>query len=101
MAESKNILNTTILHEDFTLSTDQPIEKLEAIVKHVETRMNEIYAKFPIASYKKIAVLAALNIAEELFLAREECDRAHELSLEGSPEVMARTDELIRKLEAL
>jgi cell division protein ZapA len=94
MPENKNILNTTILHEDFTLSSDQPLEKLETIVKYVDGKMNEIYARLPMASYKKIAVLAALNIAEELFLMKDQAGA-------DNPELLARTEEIISRIDSV
>jgi cell division protein ZapA len=111
MADSRNILNTSILNEDFTLSSDQPLEKLQSIVKYVDRKMKEIYVRMPMASYKKIAVLAALNIAEEYFLEHDKTQPVPQQAQQQAPEIhsadspdpglLARADALIRKLESV
>lgn len=90
MEEPKNILNATILNEEYTLAGDLPLEKLEEIARHVDQKMREVNRRLPMASYKKVAVLAALNIAEELVLARAE---------NKTEQVSERIDSILKKLE--
>jgi cell division protein ZapA len=90
MDEPKNIVNATILNEEYTLAGDQPIEKLENIIHYVDQKMREINRRLPMASYKKVAVLAALNIAEELIVAKEN---------DKSPLIADRVDIILKKLE--
>ncbi len=90
MDEPKNILNATILNEEYTLAGDQPLEKLEEIARYVDLKMREVNRRLPMASYKKVAVLAALNIAEELMLAKEK---------DNSQVLADRVDVILKKLE--
>ena len=92
MEQDKHILHTTILNEEYSLSSDQPHEKVVVVAEYVNRKMTEIYRKLPLASYKKIAVLAALNIAEELFLLREK-ESANEV-------VLGKIDQIIGKIDA-
>jgi cell division protein ZapA len=92
MEQNKQVLHTTILNEEYSLSSDQQPEKVAAVAEYVNRKMTEIYKKLPLASYKKIAVLAALNIAEELFLLREK-ESANEV-------VLGKIDQMIGKIDA-
>jgi len=69
--ENKNILNAVILDEEYTLSGDQPVEKLSEIAEYVDNLMREIRKNLPNTHPRKIAVLAALNLAEEFFKLKE------------------------------
>jgi cell division protein ZapA len=90
MEEPKNILNATILNEEYTLAGDLPLEKLDEIARYVDQKMREVNRRLPMASYKKVAVLAALNIAEELLLLRSE---------NRMEQVAERIDAILKKLE--
>jgi len=93
MDQNSNVVHTTILNEEYALSSDQPREKVLAVAEYVNRKMTEIYRKLPLASYKKIAVLTALNIAEELFLLREK-ESANEV-------VVGKIDQIIGKIDAI
>ena len=93
MDQPKNVLHTTILNEEYSLSSDQPREKVVMVADYVNRKMTEIYRKLPLASYKKIAVLTALNIAEELFLLREK-ETANEV-------VLGKIDQIIGKIDSV
>lgn len=49
------------------------------LTSHVDQKMNEVAEKSKSADTTKIAVLAALNIADELFLARKKLDQLNEV----------------------
>ena len=89
--DNRNVLHTTILDEEFTLSSDQPKERIASIAGYVDSRMKEIGERLPKATFKKIAVLTALNIAEELFLLRENTAEAAQVKI----------DQMIRKIDSV
>jgi cell division protein ZapA len=72
--EQKNVLNTLIMNEEYTLSGDQPPEKLALIAEYVDRVMHDIRRSMPAAPSKKIAVLAALNLAEECLRLKEKAE---------------------------
>jgi len=87
----KSIVRVNILNEEFTLSAEQPEEMLRGIAGYVDGKMKEIYKNLPSASYKRIAVLAALNISEELYALKKQGQE--------NPKVLERAEELIKKID--
>ena len=73
-----------------------PAETLyyNSLARHVEDKMKEIMAHSNVVSTPKVAVLAALNIAEELFRERENKSM-------GGKAVDKKVDQLLKKLEAV
>ncbi len=61
-----------IYGESYPLRTAESPERLEALARHVDARMREVAASGRVVATGKIAVLAALHIADELFRAREQ-----------------------------
>jgi len=57
-----------IYGEHFTIRTELPQELIEQIAHYVNGKMREVKGSAPIISTSTIAIMAALNIAEELFL---------------------------------
>ena len=68
-----------IFGEDFCIKGDLAEEDIKKIAELVDYKMTEIFEKHPTLSSQKIAVLAALNIAEEYL--RLEKDHKELLSL--------------------
>jgi cell division protein ZapA len=59
-----------IYGESYPLRTDEPAARLEELARYVDARMREVAASGKVVTTSKIAVLAALHIAEELFRLR-------------------------------
>jgi len=60
-----------IYGENYPLRTGDQAARLEALARHVDARMREVAASGKVVVTSKIAVLAALHIADELFRLRE------------------------------
>ena len=71
-----------VLDRDYTVGvTDEERESLLAAARVLDTRMREIRGSNRMVSLDRVAVLAALNLAHELQLMREERDaRERELA---------------------
>ncbi len=68
MSERSIRTTVTIYGEEYTLKGDLPEEVVVALAHHVDSRMRILATKSPKRlSPTRIAVLAALNLAEELF----------------------------------
>ena len=91
--DEKPIVKVKILGEDFTLSGEKPIEMIKEIADYVNRKMKQIDEVIPSSSYKKIAVLAALNIAEEMWEMKEKTKE--------SEEFLDKTEKLIQILEGV
>ena len=62
----------SIYGEDYALVGDLPEEVVEALATHVDSRIRVLASKNPRVSLNRLAVLTALNVAEELFRLQEE-----------------------------
>ena len=91
--DEKPIVKVTILGEDFTLSGEKPVETIKEIADYVNRKMKQIDELIPSSSYKKIAVLAALNIAEEMWEMKEKT--------KDSEVFLDKTEKLIQILEGV
>jgi cell division protein ZapA len=60
-----------IYGENYPLKTGEPAERLEELARYVDSRMREVAASGRVVVTSKIAVLAALHIADELFRLRD------------------------------
>jgi cell division protein ZapA len=60
-----------IYGESYPLRTQEPAARLEELARFVDARMREVAAGGKVVVTSKIAVLAALHIADELFRLRE------------------------------
>lgn len=63
----KNKVSVNIYGRDYTLSGDRPAEAITRIASHVDLRMKEISEGGFRGPNSKMAILAALTIAEELY----------------------------------
>ena len=64
-------LTVRIYGENYPLRTAEPAARLEELARYVDARMREVAASGKVVVTSKIAVLAALHIADELFRLRE------------------------------
>ena len=65
-----------IYGEAYPLKTEEPPDYVAEVARYVDTRMREVAASGKIIATNKIAVLAALHIADELFRLRRDNDPA-------------------------
>ena len=68
-------LTVRIYGENYPLRTAEPASRLEELARYVDARMREVAASGKVVVTSKIAVLAALHIADELFRVRETAPR--------------------------
>lgn len=68
----KSKLKVTIFGNQYALKADASNKYIEETAAYVDKTMREIASKFQDQSDTRIAVLAALNIADELFQARQQ-----------------------------
>jgi cell division protein ZapA len=64
-------VSVKIYGESYPLRTTEPAARLEELARFVDARMREVAASGKVVVTSKIAVLAALHIADELFRLRE------------------------------
>ena len=68
----KNKMTLNIHGSNYTIRTTQESQKVTDIVEYVNQKMDEVARYQPKLNYKDVAVLAALNMAEEYLNLKEE-----------------------------
>lgn len=64
-----------IMGEDYTIRGQVPEEHIRRIAKYVDERMIQISETYPKLGTSRVAVLAAINMADELFKIREQYEQ--------------------------
>ena len=76
MSENGGTVKVDIFGQPYTIRASVDNEEyIRRIARYVDEKMREIDSSMDLASTQKIAILAALNIADELFSLQEERDR--------------------------
>ena len=78
--DAKNVVNVQIFGHSYTIRGEADQEYILGVAAYVDRKMREITEKLPVASLSKVAILASLNIADELFKQRAE-QEAQQLAL--------------------
>jgi cell division protein ZapA len=74
MVEQKAKATVDIYGEDYIMRGDATPEYMRMLANYIDKKMKNIAARQPQLSVTKIAVLAALNIADELSKLQEDYD---------------------------
>ena len=92
MSQERHTVRVTIYGTEYPIQADADSAYIQKIAQYVDTRMHEIPSGSTALSIMGVAILAALNIADELHREREE--RQHALA-----ELNDNIETLIRRLE--
>lgn len=92
MDDKKRAVSVNILGEEYPLKADADRAYIVQVAKYVDTKMKEVMEKVSAKAPVKVAVLAALNIADELF--KERAEKEKKIS-----DIEERAQSLIRLLE--
>ncbi len=68
--DTKNLVEVQIFGHSYTIRGEADQSYILDVAAYVDRKMREITGKLPVASLSKVAVLASLNIADELFKER-------------------------------
>jgi cell division protein ZapA len=76
MDQDSHVIRVTIFGKDYPIRTSLEDEDyVREIAAYVDAKMQKIQETMNISSTSKVAILTALNIADELFLEREDRQR--------------------------
>jgi len=67
----KHSTRVTICGEDYTIRSDSPPEHTRAVAAYVDAKIREVLESASVVESHKAAILAALQITDELFEARQ------------------------------
>jgi len=76
--DTKNVVQVQIFGHSYTIRGEADQEYILKVAAYVDEKMREITEKLPVASLSKVAILASLNIADELFKERLRRERQDE-----------------------
>jgi cell division protein ZapA len=83
--DAKNVVEVQIFGHPYTIRSEAEQEYILDVAAYVDQKMREITEKLPVASLSKVAILASLNIADELFKERARREtRDRELNLQAA-----------------
>ena len=75
MSAKRNVVRVTILNEDYNIRSDASVEHTQAVAQYVDRSIRQVMSSGMVVETNKAAILAALQIAGELFEARENADQ--------------------------
>jgi cell division protein ZapA len=80
MSDDFKILKVNIFGTEYPIKGSTDTEYIKQVAGYVDQKMREIDQNIPIDSSLKVAILAALNITDELFREREKKGNSGEFS---------------------
>ena len=84
MSEKRHAVKVSIVGEEFTVRSDETPEHTQAVAKYVDEAIKLVLKASPAIELQKAAILAALQITDQLFKSRE-----HRADLEGQLDTLA------------
>ena len=75
MVESDGSVKVNIFGTDYPIKGDADPEYVEKIAQYVDEKMREVSRYLSLPSTTKVAILAAMNITDELFKERTEREK--------------------------
>jgi cell division protein ZapA len=79
MTAKKNVVRISILNEEYTIRSDAAPEHTRAVAAYVDSTIRRVLDTGSVVETNRAAILAALQIAGELFEAREGGDVTKQL----------------------
>jgi cell division protein ZapA len=93
--DAKHVVQVEIFGNTYTIKGEADQEYILGVAAYVDRKMREVTEKLPVASLSKVAILASLNIADELFKERaRRQDHDQEMS-RGAKRLNAALDQLL------
>jgi cell division protein ZapA len=93
--DAKNVVQVQIFGHSYTIRGEADQDYITSVAAYVDRKMREITDKLPVASLSKVAILASLNIADELFKERAQQERQQQLLDTRAARLNAVLDDLL------
>lgn len=78
MSEKRSVVRVTVGGEEYAIRSDASPEHTRAVAQHVDQAIKRVLNTAPVVESHKAAILAALQITDELFRLRDERERSEE-----------------------
>jgi len=93
--DGKNVVQVQILGQQLPLRTEADPSYALELAEFVDGKMREVTKMLPVASVSKVAILASLNIADELFKERANKQRTGSDVNDRAAVLLRRLDEVL------
>ena len=78
----KHVVKVRIIGEEYSIRSEAPPDRVRQVAEHVDGIIRQVMSGGTVIEAHRAAILAALQITDELFKAREDADEV-ERSLDG------------------
>ena len=95
LRDGKNVVQVQILGQQLPLRTEADPKYAIELAEFVDEKMREVTKMLPVASVSKVAILASLNIADELFKERANKQRTGNDFQDRTAHLTRRLDEVL------
>jgi len=95
LRDGKNVVQVQILGQQLPLRTEADPKYAIELAEYVDGKMREVTKMLPVASVSKVAILASLNIADELFKERANKQRTGSDFQDKAAVIARRLDEIL------
>ena len=92
MCSEKNVLKVRIYGAEYSVASQEDIGRIKEVAEYVDQKMRKVDESVRVDSSLKVAILACVNIAYELFREREENKRLQDLLEDKIKELNALID---------
>ena len=93
--DSKQVTAVKIFNQTYQVSSGGDPEYVKQLARYVDQVMTEVFENTSAVDSLKVAVLAALNIADERFAARQQLETLDDTVTEKSEEMITLLDPLV------
>jgi cell division protein ZapA len=98
--DAKNVVQVQIFGHAYTIRGEADHDYIVNVAAYVDRKMREVTEKLPVATLSKVAILASLNIADELFKERAQRQNHDQQLSKGTERLQAVLDGLLDGTEA-
>jgi len=91
--EEASVISVKIFGREYKIKGHADKEYIEKMARYVDEKMKELSGSTSLPSQDRLAILAALNIADELFQERSKTSEAYSSLDERAGQLIAKLDE--------
>ena len=95
--DAKNVVQVQIFGHSYTIRGEAGQDYITSVAAYVDRKMRDITEKLPVASLSKVAILASLNIADELFKERAQREQQQQQLDNRAARLNAVLDDLLEE----
>ena len=97
--DGKNVVQVQILGHQLPIRGEADPSYILELAEFVDLKMREVTQKMPVAAVSKVAILASLNIADDLFKERANKTRVGTGVLDRAEALSRRLDEILGEVD--